>query len=43
MSRTKQIVDWVLEAGLYVIMNIHHDEKDFFKNLTIKNFKYIWT
>ena len=49
MSRTKQIVDWALDAGLYVIMNIHHDEKDFFKNMptktaeTIKNYKYIWT
>ena len=49
MYRVKTIVDWALDAGLYVILNIHHDEKDFFKNMptktqeTIKNYKYIWT
>ena len=49
MSRAKQIVDWAIDAGLYVIVNIHHDEKDFFKNVptktteTINNFKKIWT
>ena len=49
MARAKQIVDWALDAGLYVILNIHHDEKEFFKNLptktdeTIKNYKKIWT
>ena len=49
MSRAKQIVEWALDAGLYVIMNIHHDERDFFKNVptktdeTINNFKKIWT
>ena len=31
MSRTKQIVDWALDAELYVIMHIHHDEKIFLK------------
>lgn len=25
MSRVKEIVDWALEDGLYVIINIHHD------------------
>ena len=49
LSRVKQIVDWAIDAKLYVILNIHHDEKDFFKNMptktdeTLKNFKKIWT
>ena len=49
LARVKEIVDWALDAKLYVILNIHHDEKDFFKNMpsksqeTIKNFKHIWT
>ena len=48
VTRVKQIVDWAIDAGLYVILNIHHDEKDFFKNLpnktaeTIQNYKKIW-
>lgn len=25
MARVKQIVDWSLEEGLYVILNVHHD------------------
>ena len=25
LARCKQIVDWALEAGLYVIINVHHD------------------
>ena len=25
MNRVKQIVDWAIEEGLYVIINIHHD------------------
>lgn len=28
MSRVKEIVDWALEDGLYVIINIHHDNFD---------------
>ena len=49
LSRVKQIVDWAIDAKLYVILNIHHDENDFFKNMptktdeTLKNFKKIWT
>ena len=49
MDRVKQVVDWALDAKLYVILNIHHDEKDFFKNVptntkeTLKNYKKIWT
>ena len=49
IERVKQIVDWAIDAKLYVILNIHHDEKEFFKNMptktdaTLKNFKKIWT
>ena len=49
MARAKEIVDWAMEAKLYVILNIHHDEKDFFKNMpskteeTLKNYRKIWT
>ena len=49
VKRVKQIVDWAMAAKLFVILNIHHDENDFFKNFptkteeTIKNFKRIWT
>ena len=30
MSAVKETVDWALDAGLYVIINIHHDENGFF-------------
>ena len=49
LARVKEIIDWAIDAKLYVILNIHHDENDFFKNMptktqeTIKNFKHIWT
>ena len=49
LARVKEIVEWALDAKLYVILNIHHDEKEFFKNMptktqeTIKNYKHIWT
>jgi endoglucanase len=25
MSRVKQVVDWALDEGLYVVLNVHHD------------------
>ena len=28
MARLKEVVDWAIEAGLYVIINIHHDNYD---------------
>jgi endoglucanase len=49
VARVKEIVKWAIDVNLYVILNIHHDENDFFKNLptkteeTIKNYKHIWT
>ena len=30
MSAVREVVDWALDAGLYVIINIHHDENGFF-------------
>ena len=39
VTRVKQIVDWALDAGLYVILNIHHDEKDFSKVCLLKLLK----
>jgi len=35
MARVKTVVDWSLNAGLYVILNVHHDNmevSDFFSN-----------
>ena len=49
LNRVKQIIDWAMDAKLYVIMNIHHDENDFFKNFptkteeTLINYRKIWT
>ena len=48
LKRVKQIVDWAMDVKLYVILNIHHDERDLFKNMTVtpeenlRNYKYIW-
>lgn len=48
MDAVKQAVDWALDAGLYVIINYHHDERDLLKNMTVtkeenlKNYIYIW-
>ena len=36
MNRLKTVVDWCIEKGLYVIINIHHDNADFKK----KSIKY---
>ncbi|MDR0944443.1 MAG: glycoside hydrolase family 5 protein [Ruminococcus sp.] len=29
MARIKEVVDWSLNAGMYVIINVHHDNGDF--------------
>ena len=48
LERVKQIVDWAIEIELYVILNIHHDERDLFRNMTVtpeenlEKYKYIW-
>lgn len=45
----KEVVDWALQAGLYVIVNLHHDNDVLFKNwpnnkeTSMKNYKTIWT
>ena len=36
MNRLKTVVDWCIDKGLYVIINIHHDNADFKK----KSIKY---
>lgn len=30
LAAVKEVVDWAIEADMYVIVNIHHDEGDFF-------------
>ena len=48
LERVKQVVEWAISIQLYVILNIHHDERDLFKNMTVtpeqnlKYYKYIW-
>ena len=49
LERVRQVVDWAIDANLYVILNLHHDENKFFADYpskpeeTLKNFKKIWT
>ena len=35
MKRVKQIVDWCIESGLYVILNVHHDNADLIEDKSI--------
>ena len=35
MSAVREVVDWALDAGLYVIINIHHDENGFFAGFAV--------
>ena len=49
-AAVKQVVDWATDAGLYVIVNIHHDEDNFFadfatnkKDKQLAAYKKIWT
>ena len=48
LERVVEIIDWAIDAKLYVILNIHHDENEFFKNMpnaiedTIMNYRKIW-
>ena len=48
MARVKQVVDWAIDAKLYVILNWHHDEHEFFSKYpfnieeTLENFQKVW-
>jgi len=49
LASVKEVVDWALEADMYVIVNIHHDEDNFFagfptnKENRMAAYKKIWT
>ncbi len=49
MARVKQVVDWALEDGLYVDMNVHHDSWQWIANMTtdhdnvLARFDATWT
>ena len=33
MNRVKQVVDWALADGLYVVLNVHHDSWQWITNM----------
>jgi endoglucanase len=37
MDRVQQVVDWSLEAGLYVMINVHHDSWQWAKYMPIRH------
>ena len=47
LERVVEVIDWAIDTKLYVILNIHHDENEFFKNMpnpieyTIMNYRKI--
>ena len=49
LATVKQSVEWALDAGMYVIVNIHHDEDDMFANFAVDKdasmeaYTIIWT
>jgi aryl-phospho-beta-D-glucosidase BglC (GH1 family) len=49
MARVKQVVDWALEDGLYVDLNVHHDSWQWIENLpfdhdnVLARFEATWT
>ena len=49
MSRVQQIVDWSLNAGLYVMINVHHDSWQWVNNMdtnhdqVVAEYTAIWT
>lgn len=48
IEAVRQVVEWALEADLYVIINIHHDEDGFFANFATDEescmaaYTYVW-
>ncbi|MBW5445160.1 cellulase family glycosylhydrolase [Cohnella sp. CFH 77786] len=49
MSRVQQIVDWSLQAGLYVMINMHHDSWQWVNTMpanhdaVLAEYKAVWT
>ncbi|KRF41893.1 cellulase family glycosylhydrolase [Paenibacillus sp. Soil787] len=49
MSRVQQIIDWSLNAGLYVMINVHHDSWQWVNNMdtnhdqVVAEYSAIWT
>ncbi|GHK02408.1 endoglucanase [Streptomyces sp. Y2F8-2] len=49
MSRVKQVVDWALADGLYVVINVHHDSWQWIADMptdhdnVLARFKATWT
>ncbi|MGW5664619.1 cellulase family glycosylhydrolase [Streptomyces sp. NPDC003758] len=49
MSRVKQVVDWALSDGLYVVINVHHDSWQWIADMptnhdnVLARFKATWT
>ena len=49
LATVKQSVEWALDSGMYVIVNIHHDEDDMFANFAVDKeasmeaYTVIWT
>lgn len=48
LARVEQVVDWALNRGFYVILNIHHDEEQFLPTLaheseSVRYVGAIWT
>ncbi|GGS29113.1 endoglucanase [Streptomyces humidus] len=49
MSRVKQVVDWALADGLYVVVNVHHDSWQWIASMptdhdnVLARFKATWT
>jgi aryl-phospho-beta-D-glucosidase BglC (GH1 family) len=49
MARVQQIVDWSLEAGLYVMINVHHDSRNWTNTMpanrtaVVVRYRALWT
>lgn len=49
MNRVQEIVDWSLEAGLYVMINVHHDSRNWTNKMPEKRdevlarYRALWT
>lgn len=40
LARIKEVVDWAIEDGLYVIINTHHDVATYARNIATKPIRY---